>query len=100
MDEFKFVIKCFIFSCLIVIFSQTRIQGETLENKALIFLQHSQTAHWIRAAADGGIKLIRQGTDHAQDFMHEKFGSEKDKTQQRGETAESWKEESNNEDRL
>lgn len=113
MDEFKFVLKCLLISCVIVIFSQTRISGETLENKAFIFFKHSDTAHWIRAAADGGVKLIREGADKTQNFISSKLGNgssssseepqqqtshntglfrkleKKEKTQQLGETAES-----------
>jgi hypothetical protein len=73
MEEFKFVLKCLLFSCLIAIFSQTQIEGETIENKAYAFLQHSPTAHWVRAAADGGIKLIRQGADYTQEFIQDKL---------------------------
>ena len=75
MEEFKFVLKCLLFSCVIVIFSQTRISGDTLENKALIFFKHSETAHFVRAAADGGVKLIRQGAEKTQNFISEKFGN-------------------------
>ncbi len=121
MDEFKFVLKCFLISCMIVIFSQTRISGETLENKAFVYLQHSDTAHWVRAAADGGIKMIRQGAEITQNFISDKFGSgtssshsqrmapapavvsntgifrklEKQETQQRGDTVESENSEEN-----
>ncbi|MES2802545.1 MAG: hypothetical protein V4654_08650 [Bdellovibrionota bacterium] len=122
MDEFKFVLKCFLISCVIVVFSQTRVAGETLENKAFVFLQHSETAHWVRAAADGGIKMIRQGAEMTQNFISDKFGSvertsssqravatttaasntglfrklEKKETQQRGDTAEPELESENN----
>lgn len=75
MDEFKFVLKCLIISCVIVVFSQTKIAGETLENKASIFFKYSDTAQWVRAAADGGVKLIRQGAYKTQNFISEKFGS-------------------------
>lgn len=75
MEEFKFVLKCLLISCVIVIFSQTRISGDTLENKAFIFCKHSETAHWVRAAADGGVKLIRQGAEKTQNFISDKFGS-------------------------
>lgn len=75
MDEFKFVLKCLVISCVIVIFSQTKIAGETLENKASIYFKYSDTAQWVRAAADGGVKLIRQGADKTQNFISEKFGN-------------------------
>ncbi|AZZ35363.1 hypothetical protein CIK05_00605 [Bdellovibrio sp. qaytius] len=74
MEEFKFVLKCFLISCVIVIFSQTRISGETLENKAFVFLQHSETAQWVRDAADGGIRMIRQGTEITKNFVNDKLG--------------------------
>ena len=110
MDEFKFVLKCLIFSCVIVIFSQTQISGDTLENKAFIFFKHSETAQWVRAAADGGVKLIREGVSKTQSLMSNKYESssssspqqhqqvsrntglfrklEKEKAQQRGDAAE------------
>jgi hypothetical protein len=74
MEEFKFVIKCFLFACLIVIFSQTKVQNVTLENKASIFLQHSELAQLIRASADGGVKLILQGYEKTIEFFDEKLG--------------------------
>lgn len=75
MEEFKFVLKCFLISCVIVVFSQTRVSGETLENKAFVFLQHSETAQWVRDAANGGIKMIRQGAEITKNFVSDKFGS-------------------------
>lgn len=75
MDELKFVLKCLVFSCLIVIFSQTQISGDTLENKAFIFFKHSETAQYVRAAANGGVKLIREGVTQAQSFISNRFES-------------------------
>ena len=74
MEEFKFVVKCFLFACLIMIFSQTKIQNETLESKASYFLQHSETAYFVRSAAEGGVKILQQGYDVARNFINEKFG--------------------------
>lgn len=73
MDEIKFVLKCFLFACLIMIFSQSKINGDTLESKASIFLQHSSAAQWVRDAADGGIILIRKGVGITQDFLNNRF---------------------------
>lgn len=83
MEEFKFVLKCFLISCVIVVFSQTRVSGETLENKAFVFLQHSETAQWVRDAAAGGIKMIRQGTEATKNFVSDKFGSGTSSSSQR-----------------
>lgn len=68
MDEFKFVFKCLIFSCLIAVFSQTKIHGETLEKKTYTFMKYSQTAQWLRAAAQGGVQLIYQGVQKVQNI--------------------------------
>ncbi|MFN3454855.1 MAG: hypothetical protein ACK41T_07825 [Pseudobdellovibrio sp.] len=73
MDEIKFVLKCFVFACLIMVFSQSKINGDTLENKASVFLQYSSTAQWVRDAAEGGIILIRKSVGVTQDFLNNKF---------------------------
>lgn len=87
MEEFKFVFKCFLISCVIVVFSQTQISGETLENKAFVFLQHSDTAQWVRDAADGGIKMIRQGSEVARNFITDKLGQSQNSASSSGYSA-------------
>ena len=74
MEEFKFVLKCFLFACLIMIFSQSKIENETLESKASHFLQHSETAYFVRASAEGGVKLLQQGYETTKNFINEKLG--------------------------
>ncbi|MFN3695836.1 MAG: hypothetical protein ACK4VO_00220 [Pseudobdellovibrio sp.] len=73
MEEFKFVLKCFVFACLIMVFSQTKVQNETLENKASHFLQHSELAYFIRSSADGGVKIINQTYEYVRNYVNEKF---------------------------
>lgn len=84
MEEIKFVIKCFIFSCLVVIFSQTKMSHETIEDKTYSYLQHSATAEFIRESAQGGVRLIYQGYDYAKNYFQPKIK----KTLTRGESPE------------
>lgn len=81
MDEFKFVIKCFIFATAIVLFSQTKINGETLENKAEIFLQDSPAAEFIRRSAEGGAQILSQTFEKSKSYIKRKMA-------QAGESAE------------
>ncbi len=80
MDELKFVIKCFIFSCLIVLFAKTNIGGETLEIKATRFLDSSDLSLYLRQTAEGGVKLIEkeiaQWRGEATRLYDEKFKTE------------------------
>lgn len=89
MEEIKFVIKCFIFSCLVVIFSQTKMSHETIEDKTYSYLQHSATADFIRESAHGGVRLIYQGYDYAKDYFQPAVVRAKGKqTLTRGESSE------------
>jgi len=83
MEEFKFVIKCLLFACLVVVFSQTKVENETLENKAYTFLQHSETAHFVRSSADGAVKLIQLGYIKIKDFASEQFSEKSSKARGR-----------------
>jgi hypothetical protein len=73
MDEFKFVMKCFLFATTIVVFSQVKTNDETLENKAQIFLQDSSTAHYIQQSAEGGAKVLNQSFQTAKSFLKRKM---------------------------
>ena len=73
MDEFKFVMKCFLFATAIVLLSQTKINNETLENKAELFLQDSATAHFIQHSAEGGAKILGQSFETSKAFLKRKM---------------------------
>jgi hypothetical protein len=73
MDEFKFVMKCFLFATAIVVFSQVKANDETFENKAQIFLQDSSTAHFIQQSAEGGAKVLNQSFQTAKSFLKQKM---------------------------
>ena len=73
MDEFKFVMKCFLFATIIVLFSQMKTNDETLETRAEIFLQDSPVAHYIQQSAEGGAKVLNQTFQTAKSFLKRKM---------------------------
>jgi hypothetical protein len=73
MDEFKFVMKCFMFATAIVLFSQMKTKDGTLENKAEMFLQDSPTAHFIQQSAEGGAKVLNQTFQTTKSFLKRKM---------------------------
>lgn len=77
MDELRFVIKCFIFSCAIVLFSKSQINGETIEAQATRFLHSSDLAIYLRQTAEGGVKLIEKKSAEWRGDATQLFGGEK-----------------------
>ena len=75
MDEFKFVLKCFLFASLIMIFSQVKTGGLTIESKVEIFLTDSTTAHYMQTAAQGGAKALGEMYDTTKAFISNKMGN-------------------------
>lgn len=56
MSELKMVLKVFLFSALLVMLSQIRMGGDTLENKTSRWLMHSSTARYLQGVAAGAVK--------------------------------------------
>lgn len=73
MDEFKFVLRCFLFATGIVLFSQVKMNDETLESKAEFFLQDSSTAHYLQQSAAGGAKFLNQSLTQVQSYLKQKM---------------------------
>ncbi len=73
MDEFKFVIKCFLFAATIIMFSHMKINDQTLENKAELFLQDSSIAHLIQQSAAGGAKVLNQTFQTTRSYLKRKM---------------------------
>ena len=59
MDEARFVIKCFLFAALLLMFSQLKIKDGTVETEVQAALVSSQTAHFVNKIAEGGVKAVR-----------------------------------------
>ena len=74
MDELKFVLKCFLFASLVMMFSQVKSGGLTLESKVEVFLTESTTAHFMQTAAEGGAKVISEMYENAKTFISNKMG--------------------------
>lgn len=60
MDEFKFVLKCFIFACLVMIASQFKIKNQTIESHMAGFMVHSTLAENLQKTASGGAKFLTE----------------------------------------
>ncbi len=73
MDEFKFVLKCFLFACLIMTFSQIENEGVTIESKVEVFLTDSKAAQFMLDAAAGGVKAITEAVVFTKAFVTEKM---------------------------
>lgn len=75
MDEFKYVMKCFLFAALVMMFSQVESDGITWESKAEVFLTESKAAHFMQEAAAGGAKALKEAFIFSKNFISEKMGS-------------------------
>ena len=76
MDEFKFVIRCFVFAGLLMMFSQMKTEGITYEAKVESFLTRSEVAHFMQDAAAGGVKAIEKALLFSKAFVSEKMNQE------------------------
>jgi hypothetical protein len=73
MDEFKFVIRCLLFTGLIMFVSQYKINDETLESKAQYFFVESGTAEKLRQVASGGVLAVRNSVESGLQFLNKKM---------------------------
>lgn len=72
MDEFKFVIKSFLFAGLLLALSQVQADGMTLEARLHRFLVSAPVAQFVNESVHGGVFLIRKGWSEANAFINEK----------------------------
>lgn len=79
MDEFKYVMKCFLFAALVMTFSQVESDGITWESKAEVFLTESKAAHFMQEAAAGGAKVIKEVIIFSKNFVTEKMSGSSSK---------------------
>lgn len=71
MEELKLAVKAFVFASLIVMFSQMRVGGTTLERRGEVWLKSSATAVFLQGVAAGGIKALKKLTLSAQEMSQE-----------------------------
>jgi len=73
MDEFKFVLRCLLFTAVIMFISQYKMNDETLEAKAQYYFVESPTAETLREAAAGGVKFVRGAVNDSVGFIKKKM---------------------------
>ena len=73
MDELKFVLRCFLFSCLLLMLSQVKADGVTYEARVQTFLVNSEVAFFVQDAAAGGVKAIKKVLLTSKAFISEKM---------------------------
>lgn len=80
MDEVKFVLKCFVFTCLIFALSQIQLEnGQTIEAQVHGFLVSSSTAKFVNESARGGAKLANNAYKEFSNYVGIKKVDERSK---------------------
>lgn len=59
MEELRFVVKCLMFTMLMVVLMQVKMGGATIEARAFNWLRTSSVSQYIQAAAAGGAMALR-----------------------------------------
>ncbi len=67
MEELKFVLKTFAFTCLLIVLMQVKVGGASIESHSFRWLQHSTVSQWIQSAAAGGAMAIKNLSGHVKD---------------------------------
>lgn len=61
MSDFIFVVRCFIFTLLIVIMMQFKVSGISIESRVDRFLRNSEITAYLQDVSAGGIQLAQDG---------------------------------------
>ncbi len=59
MEELKFVLKCFVFTMLLVVLMQVKVGGYSAEAHTFHWLRKSTISQYIQSAAAGGAMALR-----------------------------------------
>jgi diacylglycerol kinase len=59
MFSFLSLVKTLLMTALIIFVMQYEIRNQTIESHALNWLRHSETAHYLRNVAKGGVKAAK-----------------------------------------
>ena len=71
MDEARFVLKCFGFAAIVLMISQIKMKsGSTIEHQIQATLVSTEMSNFVNKAADGGVKLIKDGYAYAKTKMN------------------------------
>lgn len=67
MEEFKFVLKTLAFTMLLIVLSQVKVGGSSIESHSFRWLQKSTVSQYIQSAAAGGAMALRNFSGHLKD---------------------------------
>ncbi|MEK2689530.1 hypothetical protein [Bdellovibrio sp. GT3] len=67
MEEVKFVLKTLVFTMLLIVLSQVKVGGASVESYAFRWLQRSTVSQYIQSAAAGGAMALKNLTVHVKD---------------------------------
>jgi hypothetical protein len=59
MSELFFVLKCLVFTAVLVVFMQIKVGGQSMESHAYHWLQKSNVSMYVQSVAAGGAMAIR-----------------------------------------
>lgn len=59
MEALKFVIKCFVFTMLMIVLMQVKVGNQSIESYSYRWLQSSTVSQYIQSAAAGGAMGLR-----------------------------------------
>lgn len=59
MSEFKFVLKCMVFTMLLVMLMQVKVGRYSIENHTYRWLRTSKASEYVQSVAAGGAMAIR-----------------------------------------
>lgn len=59
MEELKFVVKCFVFTMLLIVVMQIKVGGYSIEAHSFHWLRKSTISQYIQSAAAGGAMALR-----------------------------------------
>ncbi len=59
MSEFMFVVKCFVFTAILVVMMQLRVGGASIESYSFHWLRKSTVSLYIQSVAAGGAMALR-----------------------------------------
>ncbi|WP_413585947.1 hypothetical protein [Bdellovibrio sp. HCB274] len=67
MEEVKFVLKTLVFTMLLIVLSQVKVGGASIEAYAFRWLQRSTVSQYVQSAAAGGAMALKNLTVHVKD---------------------------------
>lgn len=84
MSEFFFVLKCMLFTVLLVFVMQIKIGGTSLEDYSQWWLKKSSVSIYLQSVAAGGVLAVRNLTKTVKDSVSGTYDSYHQSSRQAG----------------